>query len=806
MQRELTTSSKRSSQRNRNRRQRRLVEEMLESRLCLAQTTGLFLHDPAAADGYVLFAPNTSTQTFLIDKDANVVNQWSSSYTPGLISYLLEDGSMIRAAANGVNGQGGNGSINAAGAGGLLERFDWNGTKTWEFEYSDTMNLAHHDFEVMPNGNILLIAWEYKSEAEATQAGRDPNLPGAGYLYPDHIVEVQPDLNNGGGTIVWEWHVWDHLVQEYDATKDNWYGPTGVEDHPELIDINYVSDPANGGGAPEDWTHANGIDYNAELDQIILSVREFSEFWVIDHSTTTAEAAGHTGGNSGKGGDILYRWGNPEAYDRGDANDRVLFFQHDAKWIEDGSPGAGNITIFNNGFGRPGADYTTIEEITPPVDINGNYTISPGQPYGPASTAWTYTAALNDFSSIISGVERLPNGNTFITYGVDGTFSEVDSSGTEVWRYVNPYFAGGMLGMEQTIPSIGLTDPGLSDLLVNFTFRAQHYAPAFAPQLGSTVVDRHIFYNQSAFDGNDAAITANDNDAIAPDKSPLFPGAGQATLANITNYTRGINGIMVDLSSGVDHSGITAADFVFKAGANNSPNLWDPAPAPGAISVTPGGGVSGSDRVTITWAAGSILDTYLEVQVLATAQTGLADTDVFFWGNLLGETADATPAGAFARSVAADRGPILSGGTQINVGITSRLDINKSNSVTIAADGGPILSAGTGLLPRISIASAGPFAPEGDAGGDAGIASALASTSDDSPEASSLVTSALPRGIGNRLQTLDLNSGRIAAFFQHLADQDTPGTRKLLTRIDEVAGELGLEHDLLDDLVAGLVL
>ncbi len=328
--------------------------------------------------------------------------------------------------------------------------------------------------------------------------------------------------------------------------------------------------------------------------------------------------------------------------------------------------------------------------------------------------------------------------------------------------------------------------------------------------VSSTVLGRFLFYNDSAFDGNDATIEAGDAAAIAPDKSPLLPGAGQATLANLTNYTRGINGIMIDLSSGVDHGGITLANvannFVFKVGANNSPNLWDPAPAPSAISVTPGGGVSGSDRVTITWASGAIVDTYLEVQVLSTAQTGLADTDVFFWGNLIGETTDTTPTGAFARTVAADRGPILSGGTQINVGITSHLDINKSNAITVAADGGPILTAGTGLLPRISIASAGPFAPEGDDGGEAGIASAMASTSTSSTAASSLVTTALPRGIGNRLQTLDLNSGRIAAFFQYLADQDTPGTRKLLTRIDAVAEELGLEHELLDDLVAGLVL
>ncbi len=432
------------------------------------RTTGLFLNEPAASDGFTLLAPNTATTTYLIDREGTVVNEWDSAYTAGLLGYLQPDGSLIRAGA--VNADT---LINAVGGGGIIEQFDWDGNKIWEFEYganTDDPVLQHHDIEVLPNGNILLIAWEAKTEEEATEAGRDPNLPGNGELFPDHIVEVEPDYLNGGGTIVWQWHVWDHLVQEFDDTKQNYV--SDVADFPGRIDLNYVSTDQFEGGQAEDWTHANGIDYNEELGQILLSVREFSEIWVIDHNTTTEEAAGPLG-------DLLYRWGNPQAYDRGDESDRVLYFQHDAKWVEDGKTGAGNITLFNNGYGRPGTDLSSVEEIDPP-EFNGVYTLEGNGAYGPAVTnVWTYTGAEADFSPIISGTERLANGNTRITYGVNGTIVEVTPSGEEVWRYVNPYTQGGMLGPFDAIPSLGIGTPGLDSLKQNFTFKSHHYPADF---------------------------------------------------------------------------------------------------------------------------------------------------------------------------------------------------------------------------------------------------------------------------------------------------------------------------------------
>jgi hypothetical protein len=183
---------------------------------------------------------------------------------------------------------------------------------------------------------------------------------------------------------VWEWHVWDHLIQDFDTNQAN-FGV--VADHPEWVDINFGRD------GRADWLHANSIDYNEKFDQILFCAPWVDEIWIIDHSTTTAEAAGHTGGNSGKGGDLLYRWGNPQAYDRGTVADQRFFRQHGAHWIPEGTARWRNILVFNNGSGRPEGNYSTVEEIVPPVDLNGFYTNPPaGVAFGPVTSLWTYTA------------------------------------------------------------------------------------------------------------------------------------------------------------------------------------------------------------------------------------------------------------------------------------------------------------------------------------------------------------------------------------------------------------------------------
>ena len=407
-------------------------------------TIGVVVREDGIQPGYTLFAPISATEeTFLIDDLGRVVNRWESSSRVANSVYLTEDGDLIRTLNPGFGSP-----ISAGGAGGKIERRNWDGELEWTFLYINNEYRLHHDIEILPNGNILAIAWEAKSSSEATAAGRIPGTYGDG-LWPDKIIEIEPS-GSSGGKIVWEWHAWDHLVQDRDPALPNYGDPA---DFPHRIDVNYRR------GNSSDWMHCNGIDYSPELDQIVISSRSFSEIWIIDHSITTKEAAGPAG-------DLLYRWGNPRAYGRGTTADQQLFAQHDAKWIVPGRPGYPGITIFNNGNGRPGPNYSSVEEIMTPMLRGGSYDIEPGQPFQPASPTWSYIASepTDFYSSFISGAERLDNGNTLICSGANGEFFEVRPDGSEAWRYITPFGDDGRLDQGDSPP------PGS-----NIVFRAERY-------------------------------------------------------------------------------------------------------------------------------------------------------------------------------------------------------------------------------------------------------------------------------------------------------------------------------------------
>jgi DNA-binding beta-propeller fold protein YncE len=485
-------------------------------------TMGLMLNDTASFNGYTLFSPNSYNTTYLIDNCGNEINRWESLYSPRLMAYLLENGDLIRCANN-------NNPVFAltGGSGGRIELFNWNGVLLWSYLYSDSIHQQHHDVEYLPNGNILVIAWEYKTVGEAISAGRDPALLSSA-LWPDHIIEIEP-IGSTGANIVWEWHAWDHLIQDFDSGKSN-FGV--VADHPELINLNF-SNSSN-----QDWLHTNSIDYNPDLDQILMSVHNFNEIWIIDHSTSTAEAASHLGGNSGRGGDLLYRWGNPRAYKRGTQADQKLWGQHDAHWIETGLFDAGKIMVFNNGLNRIGGNYSSVEVIDPPIDSLHNYQINGSLAFGPNLASWQYIASppSSFYSSNISGAHRLENTNTLICEGASGRFFEVDTAGNTVWTYINP--------VNQAGPMIQGSNP-----IGNSVFRAVRYSPDYSAFNGRTLSQGPAI-ELNPLPSSCTLFTGIQESEFSDlrDKVLLFPNPFDSELVIRTQHEESINIIITDLS------------------------------------------------------------------------------------------------------------------------------------------------------------------------------------------------------------------------------------------------------------------
>lgn len=442
-----------------------ILTSLLFSVILFAQNTvGVISNSSTAYNGYTLFTSNT--KTFLINNCGQVVHEWVSTFNPGNSVYLLENGNLLR------TGRTNSTDITFGGQGGVVELFSWEGNLLWQYLYDTPQHRQHHDVFPMSNGNVLILAATVMTNAEAIQAGRNPALLPQTVLYSEEVVEVQP-VGSNGGNIVWQWNMKNHLIQDFDATKDN-FGI--VAQNPNKLDINFT----NGGDGSSNWMHINSVQYNATLDQIILSSRNLSEIWIIDHSTSTAQAMTGSGGIYGKGGDILYRWGNPQAYKMGTENNRKLYGQHYPHWISDGLLDAGKIAIFNNGNGRQ-PSFSEIYIIAPPTTASGVYNLPANSTYGPESPDYIYadTSATPSpfYSSILSSAERLPNGNLLICEGSSGRIFEIDSQENIVWEYINPvHNATGAIATQGGAP------PAIGNL-----FRAVKFSPDYPAFTGKTL-------------------------------------------------------------------------------------------------------------------------------------------------------------------------------------------------------------------------------------------------------------------------------------------------------------------------------
>jgi len=433
-------------------------------------TVGLIQHEAGSLDdGYVLFSPNNANITYLIDKCGYVRNKWVCHYRPGFSAVLLPDGSLLR--TNYIE----NKNFVAGGSGGLIQKFDWADNVIWSYSISNENECLHHDIKPMPNGNILAICWDKISYYDALNQGRKAELIDS-CVWSEKIVELRP-IGKDSAEIVWEWKVWDHIVQNADQMKPHY---ADIASHPELIDVNFTI-----ASTLRDWLHFNAIDYNEKLDQILLTSHNFSEIWIIDHSTTTKEAASHSGGKRGKGGDLLYRWGNPLAYGSGKPTDQIFFLPHDANWIPEGYPNANCISIFNNQRFYNNVRYSSADIFKPAVDSNGDYGSS--YPYGPASVKWSYSTDNPEdlFSPTLSSVQQLSNGNVLICNGNLGDFIEVDSTKNEVWYYISP------------VSIFGITAQGSGIQMTNQVFRCTFYPDDYSAFTGKDLKKKDIIEDKN---------------------------------------------------------------------------------------------------------------------------------------------------------------------------------------------------------------------------------------------------------------------------------------------------------------------
>ncbi len=390
---------------------------------------GIVFNSPEATTGYSLFTAEGST--YLVDNCGDIVHRWNVS---GIQNHtkLLPDGNLLYMSNNRIT-----------------ER-NWQDAVVTSVIVTDpTVKLAYEVIK-LKNKNYLCIGRESITLSKMQEHGYNIQLT------QPTISDVVVEIDHLTGKVVWRWNLFDHIIQDVSPTKKSF----GVlKDNPGKININAIS--------TYDWEYTesfmiNGMDYNEELDQIVLSVRKINEIVIIDHSTTTEQAMGSTGGKYKKGGDLLYRYGNPANYKRGTESQHQLYFQHNPNWIKYGEH-KGKIAVFNNNLSKNAN--STVQIISPPIQTDGTYFLENEKPYAPLIPDVEYGKTdnkVNFASGYTSGASVLPNGNIIITEGVFGRLLEIKPDETVVWEYIVPN--------------------------VNYIFRTERYDQTYPAFAGKTLV------------------------------------------------------------------------------------------------------------------------------------------------------------------------------------------------------------------------------------------------------------------------------------------------------------------------------
>lgn len=297
----------------------------------------------------ILYGPDQST----------ILNQWAVG---GYSVHFSDSGTIFYTSGFPSNVSGCN---TAAGYGSIVEM-------RWDSTIVRTITSAqlggggfHHAFTLTKKGTILAIALENYNG-------------GCG----EKLVEYDPNL----GQVIWEWHTNDHVGTN-----------------------NAAKVPQKSG---QDPYHVNGVDLDPDRNLIVFSAHNTFEVYVVDHSTTTQQAAGTTGGTFGQGGDILFRFGYPSNYGISGGLQYISTAVHSPRWVPKGYPGEGNIVLFANKSPQSTNSYATGYEVRP--FLSG--TTFAKKASGEFDYEILFAGVGSATTTNMGGMDKLPNGNWLVTY------------------------------------------------------------------------------------------------------------------------------------------------------------------------------------------------------------------------------------------------------------------------------------------------------------------------------------------------------------------------------------------------------
>lgn len=306
-----------------------------------------------------------------------------------------------------------------------------------------------------------------------------------------------------------------------------------------------------------------------------------------------------------------------------------------------------------------------------------------------------------------SGYDRLVVSGSVNLTGVDlviaGSFPAI--TGSETFSIVS---ADNIIGTFNGLPDGAPVLVHGQTFYINYSSTTVQLVPAV---VNSTISQAYVYHVNSTFAGGGITPALDTQKVLA--KEVATPTT--LTMQNLINSSRGINGIVIDFD-GLPVTSLSTSDFQFQVSpqgafleSSNPPGNWQAAPALPTISVIPGT----LDRVILEWPDNSIVNRWLRITVNANVNTGLAASETYYIGHLLGETTGES--GGVYSVTFADITPIRGAvGQTVNSG--SLHDIDKNGQVTFADISAMRGNVGTQLT-NITIPAAGSgipmFAPVG---------------------------------------------------------------------------------------------